>query len=296
MNLRPFSTLQPGDYIVVKPRPPRRETARGFDKRNLSPPSVSEAKPFEHQETAIAFLLKNRRCILADEPGCGKTLPAILAARGRTIVQCKASLKANWLHEIKTAFPTADVQIIGDKKPVAITCAQAACGSATAPATFVILTFGVAAAHAQAIVDAKPETAIVDEAHNLKNRKSQRFQSCKEIVWACQHRYLLTATPILNRPYELVGLLTLLGRLNSDFGGWEAFVTRYCGAYKFDDPNGDEHWDYRGSSHLDELHERLYSRGVMLRRLKADVLSLPEKTAMSSALTYNPWTWRAMRR
>ena len=83
-----------GDTFAFKPRP--------------APPLVSAATPFAHQSEAVEFLLKNRRCILADDMGVGKTLSAILAARGRTIVLCKSSLKANWLREIKTAFPGTD--------------------------------------------------------------------------------------------------------------------------------------------------------------------------------------------
>ena len=37
-------------------------------------------KLFPHQEEARDFLLANRRCILADQPRVGKTLPAAAAA------------------------------------------------------------------------------------------------------------------------------------------------------------------------------------------------------------------------
>ena len=53
---------------------------------------------FPHQEEARDFLLANRRCILADQPRVGKTLPAAAAALQHlpAIIVCPAIAKTVW--------------------------------------------------------------------------------------------------------------------------------------------------------------------------------------------------------
>ena len=61
---------------------------------------------FAHQIEGIAFLLARRRSILADDMGLGKTRQAIVALRhaepaGPYLVVCPASVKRNWVREIR---------------------------------------------------------------------------------------------------------------------------------------------------------------------------------------------------
>jgi SWI/SNF-related matrix-associated actin-dependent regulator 1 of chromatin subfamily A len=92
---------------------------------------------------------------------------------------------------------------------------------------------------------------------------------------------LLTGTPILNRPVELVPQLQILGTL-AHFGGADKFRHHYCG------PEVIRVWNkkqkkyinvttYNGAENLDELN-RCLRQSCMIRRLKADVLDeLPPK-------------------
>ena len=79
---------------------------------------------------------------------------------------------------------------------------------------------------------------------------------------------LLTGTPLTSRPRDLFVLLQLaahpLGR------SFLAFAKRYCAAEK-----GEYGWKTGGASNIEELTVQLH--GVMLRRSKDDVLSLPPK-------------------
>ena len=80
--------------------------------------------------------------------------------------------------------------------------------------------------------------------------------------------YLLTGTPLTNRPRDLFVLLQLVGHpLGRSF---LSFARRYCAAEKTQ-----YGWKTDGASNLEELTVQLH--GVMLRRSKDQVLALPPK-------------------
>ena len=80
--------------------------------------------------------------------------------------------------------------------------------------------------------------------------------------------YLLTGTPLTNRPRDLFVLLQLVG--HSLGRSFLSFAKRYCAAEK-----NDYGWQTRGASNIEELTVQLH--GVMLRRSKDQVLALPPK-------------------
>lgn len=136
------------------------------------------------------------------------------------------------------------------------------------------------------------DVLITDECHAMKNPKSQRaiavlgtpasWDGKKPAVLGLvsrARRFLaLTGTPILNKPVEIFPLLSTLAP--TEFGNFFKFAKRYCNAQQ-----GKYGWDFSGSSHLDELQERL-RKVCMVRRLKSDVLKeLPAKRRQIVALT-----------
>src|SRR5690606_34189139 len=112
---------------------------------------------------------------------------------------------------------------------------------------------------------------VFDESQRLKNFDAQRTKAAIAMAKKADYVFLLTGTPIMNRPAEFASQLDILGRLK-DFGGKWGFYKRYCGAYR--DSFGV--WNILGSSNLEELNKRLRS-SCYLRRTKDDVLlELPE--------------------
>ena len=60
--------------------------------------------PSDYQTVAMNWLLAHTRGILADEPGVGKTLPSILAAKkyeGYKLIVAPAYLASNWENELR---------------------------------------------------------------------------------------------------------------------------------------------------------------------------------------------------
>jgi SWI/SNF-related matrix-associated actin-dependent regulator 1 of chromatin subfamily A len=223
---------------------------------------------FPHQIEGVAFLLGRRRAILADDMGLGKTRQAIVALRhaapgGPYLVVCPASVKRNWAREIAVVAPDAPTQVIekGAELPAKV--------------EWVIVNYDILGKHVE-VLGGVPWTGLVfDEAHYLKNHRSARSRLARQLADQAKAKagahpavYLLTGTPLTNRPRDLFVLLQLVGHpLGRSF---LSFAKRYCAAEK-----NDYGWETRGASNIEELTVQLH--GVMLRRSKDHVLSLPPK-------------------
>lgn len=116
------------------------------------------------------------------------------------------------------------------------------------------------------------DLAIVDEAHYISNTTAQRTKLMNEILGKIPKVWLLTGTPMTSRPINYFNLLRIV---NSPITlNWQRYVKRYCKGFRFK-TNGRYVWSTSGASNLDELRE--HTKSVVLRRLKNDVLDLPEK-------------------
>lgn len=238
-----------------------------------SAPGDRRQNPKPHQLAATKFCQENKRVVLADDMGAGKTLAAIQAVIGRTIIICPTSLKNNWRREIERERPSARILILSSRTPIEL----------PSNIDFVILNYEIASAWKASLIEWQPVTFIGDEIHKCRNRQTQQFQATLKICWTCDQQFLLTGTPIVNKPLDLIALINMLGKLNSIFGGWKSFVDRYCNAHQ-----GDWGYDTSGASNLNELHEILYREKIMLRRMKHEVLTLPQKRRSIARVTIDP--------
>jgi len=116
---------------------------------SLSLPAQAPHIPKPHQLEAEAFLRDNKRAILADDMGAGKTDPAIRASVGRTIVFCPAPLKQNWRKEILRERPGARILTLSGRVPSPI----------EADVDFVIINYDIVDAWRQALIAWRPVTA-----------------------------------------------------------------------------------------------------------------------------------------
>ncbi len=200
--------------------------------------------------------------------GLGKTRQAIVALRhavpnGPYLVVCPASVKRNWAREIRIAAPEASPHIIerGTELP--------------ARPEWVIVNYDILSKHMDALGRVEWAGLVFDEAHYLKNHTSARSRLARQLADRAGVQserapavYLLTGTPLTNRPRDLFVLLQLVGHsLGRSFLG---FAKRYCAAEK-----NEYGWQTRGASNIEELTVQLH--GVMLRRSKDQVLALPPK-------------------
>ena len=113
---------------------------------------------------------------------------------------------------------------------------------------------------------------VVDEAHYIKNAQAQRTKLINDLVKKVDRLWLLTGTPMTSRPIDYYNLLSLVDSPVAK--NWMAYVIRYCSGYQFR-VGPRKVWNVMGSSNLEELRDR--TSNTILRRLKEDVLDLPDK-------------------
>jgi len=244
--------------------------------------------PYNHQKEGIKFLLSRNGCILADDMGLGKSYQAIIAALEsgveKILIVCPSSVKINWEREINMF--TDHTSIIS--------------GSKWKPNKFTIINYDIlknfhslnkrrgkkekptdpVIEFKQEIANHKFDLCIIDEAHYLKNPKSIRGKIMSDLCinHGINKVWLLTGTPIANRPMDYFNLLKIIKAPIAD--NWVFFAKRYCAGKKFFKQlqNGQRKqiWLTDGASNLDELSNK--TKNIILRRKKEDVLDMPEKT------------------
>jgi SNF2 family DNA or RNA helicase len=113
---------------------------------------------------------------------------------------------------------------------------------------------------------------LVSNCHYIKNAQAQRTKLINDLVKNTDRLWLLTGTPMTSRPIDYYNLLSLVD--SPVARNWMAYVIRYCNGYQFK-AGPRKVWNVMGSSNLEELRDR--TSNTILRRLKEDVLDLPEK-------------------
>jgi SWI/SNF-related matrix-associated actin-dependent regulator 1 of chromatin subfamily A len=229
----------------------------------------SHRPPLEHQKEAVQKLVENKKFILADDMGLGKTTSTIIAAlesgSKKVLIICPATLKINWKREIEN-YSDKSVYIAEGK-------------NFSTEADFVIINYDIIKNFHDTkkkgesqILDANFDLVVVDEAHYIKNVTAQRTKLINDIVKKVDRIWLLTGTPMTSRPIDYFNLLSLIDSPVAK--NWMAYAIRYCQGYQFN-VGGRKVWNVMGASNLEELRDR--TTGLTLRRLKEDVLDLPDK-------------------
>jgi SWI/SNF-related matrix-associated actin-dependent regulator 1 of chromatin subfamily A len=229
----------------------------------------SHRPPLEHQKEAIQKLVENKKFILADDMGLGKTTSTIIAAlesgSKKVLIICPATLKINWKREIEN-YSDKSIYIAESK-------------NFSTEADFVIINYDIIKNFHDTkkkddsqVLAANFDLVIVDEAHYIKNATAQRTKLINDIVKKTERLWLLTGTPMTSRPIDYFNLLSLIDSPVAK--NWMAYAIRYCSGYQFN-VGGRKVWNVTGASNLEELRDRTV--GLTLRRLKENVLDLPDK-------------------
>ncbi|MCF8341769.1 MAG: DEAD/DEAH box helicase family protein [Chitinophagaceae bacterium] len=198
---------------------------------------------------------------------------SIEAKPSKTLVICPASLKQNWKREIEN-YTDKSIYICDGKKY-------------DDNADFIIINYDIIKnfhslklKEETVIQKSKFDLVIIDESHYIKNPQASRTKLINDICKDINKIWLLTGTPLTSRPIDYFNLLSLVGSNVSK--NWMAYVLRYCAGYQFT-VGMNKVWNVNGASNLDELRER--TSPLLLRRLKENVLDLPEKIITPVYLT-----------
>ena len=257
----------------------------------INVPAPEGCEYLGYQRAGIAYAMSRPRVLIGDEMGLGKTIQALGLINAdpsvkNVLVCCPSSLRLNWQREAQRWLVRKfQFWVVDEASPP------------PEMVNFVIVGYprlsGAPgkAVHA-ALMARNWDLVVVDEAHFCKNPKSQRTiavlgkagkkgkggapdePKIDGLNDRARRAAFLTGTPIPNKVIEIQPLLSVL--CPQEFGNFFAFAKRYCDARQVQ-AGRNLVWDFSGSSHLDELQERLRLH-VMIRRLKADVLTeLPPK-------------------
>ena len=126
----------------------------------------------------------------------------------------------------------------------------------------------------QDLIEIEFDTCIIDEAHNIKDRRSNAYRGVKQILTDGNIPFVLpmTGTPILNKPQEFFTLLTLVDPRHFTDEKW--FLRSYC-QQSYDNPNK---WTFQEGG-VEKLFKQFSN--LFLRRTKEQAgIVLPPKTVV----------------
>lgn len=242
--------------------------------------------PFQHQLEAFNYGLNHNKWLLGDEQGLGKTKTVIdiavakkeLLGYKHCLIICGVNgLKWNWVNEVHT-HSDEEAYILGQRVNTKgkITIGSNKDKLSDLDALKSNLSYFIIT-NIESLRDEKICSKIselcsqnviqmiaTDEVHKMKNPSSQQGKAFLKLK--AETMIAMTGTPLMNTPLDLYIILKWLGYEKHAF---YKFKNHYCIMGGF---GGYEIVGYR---YLDELQEQLNT--IMLRRLKDDVLDLPDK-------------------
>lgn len=263
-----------------------------------------KTKPYDHQVEGLKYGLSHDKWLLGDEQGLGKTKQVIDIAIARNvkhclIICCVNSLKWNWAREVAThsnegawilgqRYNSKGKVIIGsnaerledlddiDNLPYFIITNVETLRYKTKTGKKVKkrvkgrweevdeYCYPITERLQELCDDGEIGMIAVDEAHKCKNPDADQAQQMLSLK--ADVEIAMTGTPLMNKPLDLYVPLKWLDYERHSF---YQFKMHHC---EFGGYGG---YEIVGYKNLDELSDTLDD--IMLRRLKDDVLDLPEK-------------------
>lgn len=248
--------------------------------------------PFQHQIEGFEYGISHNRWLLGDEQGLGKTKQVIDIAVARKqqrgykhcLIVCGVNgLKWNWVEEIKThsnegawvigQITRAGKTVVGTTQDKVNQLVSLLEGDEDVVGGAYFLITNVESLRSDEVTGALVELCksnvigmvAADEVHKMKNPQSQQGKGFLKVQ--ADTMIAMTGTPLMNSPLDLYIILKWLGYENHSF---YTFKNHYCTM------GGFGNYQIVGYKNLDSLQSQL--NGFMLRRLKSNVLDLPEKT------------------
>lgn len=271
----------------------------------------------ELQKESIEFLLKNKKCILANGMGTGKTITTVVAAMEsgakKILIICPASLKSTWKREICYYNDETDVTIINGSKwetntrftivnydildnfykvPTELVFEEKQLEDGTISRIPKMIKGANGKKVQKTRKSLKKDTikkcleespmflenfdcVILDEAHKLSNNTSIRYRTIEDFLKRSNIPYifLLTGTPLTNKPMNLYYILKLIDAdVTHDY---QYYVKRYCDGTTIKLKTGKEIMLSNGATNLDELKEKI--KHVYIRRLLTEMTDMVNK-------------------
>lgn len=247
-------------------------------------------EPYPYQQEGILTGLRLRRLLIGDEPGLGKTLQSIgiidCADAYPCLVICPSSLKINWQREFEK-FTHRKALVLDNSVAttwpylIQMGMQQVAVVNYESLRKYFVWDIPTKNFRLKDVVFNPAirlfRSIIIDESHRVKDPSAQQSIFARGIAEGKDYRILLSGTPVVNRPADLIAQLSIMDRL-AEFGGRSKFLADYGGGDISKEFRRGRKEDNDAPRNLDRLSSELYAR-CMIRREKAKVLTqLPDKT------------------
>jgi len=217
------------------------------------------------QKNGVEKAIRFRKFLLADEPGLGKTIQSIAVAEyfqlWPVLVIVPKSGIDHWAGEIKAANPDRGI----------MTHNRLYSGIERGKANYYVYKPSELPRLRNRFPNLYFPVVFLDEAHEYKNHRTKRAREIRGFVQGAVVSGLLTGTPIVNEPADLITPLILLDRIRK-FGSVQSFGQRYCNAVTTYFGT-----KYQGAANLPELHSKLESTCLIARTKNDVVTDLPQK-------------------
>ena len=261
------------------------------------------------QKEGVKFLLSNKKCILADGMGSGKSVQSIVASIctnvDKILIICPASVKSTWKRELMYYVDEKDITIVngnnwGETTKFTIINYDILDNFYTVPTENVIeevvtkdennnivtkLVTKTKKSTKKAVIEECMKNSrlfqenfgcvIVDEVHRMVNNKSIRYQVIDDLFKRTRppFRFLLTGTPMTNKPMNLYYILKLIdAEVTNDY---QFYVKRYCGGKEMKLRTGKKILIANDATNLDELKEKI--KHIYIRRLLSQMTDMVKK-------------------
>ncbi len=229
------------------------------------PPQELTATLRDYQESGYQWLCRLAEAgfgaCLADDMGLGKTIQVIAFLLTRPLgcqhlIVAPVSVCINWEREFSKFAATLDVRQFDPSDAFSEVPADA-------PSRVLIVSYNQLVGSVETLSKVAFDTVVADEAHYVKNPKTQRAQALLSLD--AQQRIATTGTPVENHLGDLWGIFRFLNP--GLLGPWSAFHAHFVKPIERDD-------DAIQKENLQSI-----VRPFLLRRTKSEVLSeLPPLT------------------
>lgn len=234
---------------------------------NYSP----KTKPFPHQVEAIEYISSRVTVPLFDEQGLGKTKIVIEALCNNmeqgiidgALIICKKHLIGNWKDEIETHSHLKYIVLRGSANEKGL--------KFMGYSHFYIINYESVIGEVERLkmfLKIRKMAIVLDESHKIKNPNAKTTNAILGLKDLAKKRIIITGTPIANKPLDLWAQFYFLDNGNLLGDNYKEFEKMYSINLKGDDlPEQKDRFN--------NLREIILSNSI--RRLKEDVLELPEK-------------------
>lgn len=234
---------------------------------NYSP----KTKPFPHQVEATEYITSKASVPLFDEQGLGKTKIVIEALCNNmeqgiidgALIICKKHLIDNWKDEIGTHSHLKYIVLRGNANEKGL--------KFMGYSHFYIINYESVIGEVERLkmfLKIRKMAIVLDESHKIKNPNAKTTKATLDLKDLAKKRIIITGTPIANKPLDLWTQFYFLDNGNLLGNNYKKFEKLYSINLKGD--NLPEQKD-----RFNNLREIILSNSI--RRLKKDVLELPEK-------------------